>query len=79
MEITRETLEARKPNRLRELRKQRGLPVDVLAHLAGCGARTLVNYEKWGIIPKRRETRERIAQVLGVDPDWLFEIDSEEG
>jgi transcriptional regulator with XRE-family HTH domain len=58
--------------RLREIRRQRGLPVDVLAHMAGCSTRTLVVYEKWGIMPRRRETRERIARVLGVDPDWLF-------
>jgi transcriptional regulator with XRE-family HTH domain len=61
--------------RLRELRKQQGMPIDLLAYLAGCSTRTLVAYEKWGIIPRRPETRERIARVLGVDTNWLFEID----
>lgn len=61
--------------RLRELRKQKGMPIDLLAYYAGCSTRTIFAYEKWGIIPRRPETRERIAQVLGVDPDWLFEIE----
>jgi len=66
--------------RLRELRRQRGLPCDVVAHMAGCSTRTLIAYERWGIMPRRRETRERIARALGVDTDWLFpeseEVDS---
>jgi len=59
-------------NRLREIRQQMGLPCDVLARLARCSVRTLLIYENWGLAPRRRETRERIARVLNVDPDWLF-------
>jgi len=70
---------AKRGNRLYKLRQQLGLPIAVLAHKAGCSASTLHLFEKWGIAPKRYEVRERIARALGVDdPDWLFEIDSEE-
>lgn len=57
--------------RLREIRKQRGLPQDVVARLAGVSHRSLWLWERYGILP-RRETALRIAQVLGVS---LRELD----
>jgi transcriptional regulator with XRE-family HTH domain len=61
--------------RLREIRQQRGLSCNVLARMAGCSVNTILIYENWGLPPRQRETRERIARVLKVDPDWLFEIE----
>jgi len=67
-----------KGERLRELRRRMGLPTDILARLARCSQRTIQVYERWGLPPRRRDTRERIARVLNVDPDWLFgEAESE--
>jgi len=57
--------------RLRELRRQRGLPLSVLARLARVGVQTLQNAEKWGI-PLPRRSAERVAQVLGVPVEELL-------
>jgi transcriptional regulator with XRE-family HTH domain len=58
--------------RIRELRKQMGLPVDALAHMARVSQRTIILWERYGLPPRRRETVEKIARVLGVEPDELL-------
>jgi transcriptional regulator with XRE-family HTH domain len=63
---------------IRELRKRMGLPVDGLARIAGVSQRTITLWEKYGLPPRRRETVEKIARVLGVDPDELLR-DTEKG
>jgi DNA-binding XRE family transcriptional regulator len=58
--------------RVRELRKQLGLPVDALAQIAGVSQRTITLWEKYGLPPRNPKTLEKIAQALGVEPDELF-------
>jgi|GEM_PF-1681036 transcriptional regulator with XRE-family HTH domain len=58
--------------RVRELRKERGLPLDVLAYKARCGNRTLILLECWNLPPRRRDVRERIADALGVSYEELW-------
>ena len=63
-------------SRLRELRRERGLPLSVLAARARVGLQTLVNAEKWAI-PLPRKAAERIARVLEIPLDDLLESDGE--
>jgi transcriptional regulator with XRE-family HTH domain len=63
--------------RLESLRKQRGMPYYVLARRANASVSTILLWEKHGLVPKRRDVIERIARVLGVEPEDLLE-DSEE-
>ncbi|MFN3690729.1 MAG: helix-turn-helix domain-containing protein [Fimbriimonadales bacterium] len=58
--------------RLRELRKERGLPIAVLARKARVGLQTLSNAERWGL-PLPYKSAERIAQVLGVPVEELLD------
>ena len=62
--------------RLESLRKQRGMPYYVLARRANASVSTILLWEKHGLVPKRRDVIERIARVLGVEPEDLLE-DSE--
>jgi transcriptional regulator with XRE-family HTH domain len=59
--------------RLEQIRKQRGIPGYVLARQAGVASSTLVLWEKYGFVPKRREVIERIARALNVSPEELLE------
>jgi transcriptional regulator with XRE-family HTH domain len=63
--------------RLERIRKQRGIPYYVLARRANASVSTILLWEKHGLVPKRRDVIERIARVLGVEPEDLLE-DSEE-
>jgi transcriptional regulator with XRE-family HTH domain len=63
--------------RLELIRKQRGIPYYVLARRANASVSTILLWEKHGLVPKRRDVIERIARVLGVEPEELLE-DSEE-
>jgi transcriptional regulator with XRE-family HTH domain len=63
--------------RLELIRKQRGIPYYVLARRANASVSTILLWEKHGLVPKRRDVIERIARVLGVEPEDLLE-DSEE-
>jgi len=57
-----------------ELRKRTGLPVDGFAQIAGVSQRTITLWEKYGLVPRNRNTIEKIAKVLGMEPDELLEI-----
>jgi|GEM_PF-1954142 len=57
---------------LKQIRLQRGLRMEVLAHKAGVSTRAIYMLERYGLPPKRRETLEKIARVLGVEPDDLL-------
>lgn len=58
--------------RLKELRLERALSQKALADLSGMTERTIQNYEIAGMLPKRRETYERLAAALGVDVSVLL-------
>jgi len=49
-----------------------GLPVDGLAHIAGVSQRTIILWEKYGLVPRSEKTIEKIARALGVEPDELY-------
>ena len=61
-------------DKLKELLDRAGVPRYRLARRAGVSPATLIVWERDGVAPKRRETYERLAQVLGVDPKELLEI-----
>lgn len=66
--------------KLTQLRKERKLPAFVLAKRARVSHHTLWLAEKWGIAPARRETRQRIADALGVSYEALWgDCDSQGG
>ena len=58
---------------IKELRKRLGLPLDALAHKAGVSTRHIVLWEKYGLPPRSRATLEKIARVLGVEPEELLQ------
>jgi len=57
---------------LKRIRLQQGLSMEVLAYKAGVSTRAIYMLERYGLPPKRRETLEKIARVLGVEPDELL-------
>jgi transcriptional regulator with XRE-family HTH domain len=57
---------------LKRIRLQRGLSMEVLAYKAGVSTRAIYMLERYGLPPKRRATLEKIARVLGVEPDELL-------
>ena len=59
---------------IKEILDKAGVPRYRLARRAGVSPATLIVWERDGVAPKRRETYERLAQVLGVDPKELLEI-----
>jgi len=61
-------------SRLKELLDKAGVARYRLARRAGVSPATLIVWERDGVAPKRRETYERLARVLGVDPKELLEI-----
>jgi len=57
---------------LKRIRLQQGLSMEVLAYKASVSPRAIYMLERYGLPPKRRETLEKIARVLGVEPDELL-------
>lgn len=57
-----------------EILDRAGIPRYRLARRAGISPATLIVWERDGIAPKRRETYERLARVLGVTPEELLEL-----
>jgi DNA-binding XRE family transcriptional regulator len=68
-------------NKLRDIRRSRGLPIMGLAVMAGTSTSTLIAIERWNYRPGP-ELRERIADALKVTPSdiWseLSEVEQEE-
>ena len=58
--------------RIREIRKAKGLPLLVLHKLSGVSHQKIWLLEKWGIIPTHKRDRQRIAEVLGVPYEELW-------
>ena len=57
--------------KLRALRKEKGLTQAELAKLAGVGLKTSTNYEKGTTYPQNREVYGTLAKILGCDADYL--------
>ena len=58
---------------LQRIRLQRGIPLYVLARRARVSLGTLTAWEKHGCPPVRIEPVQRVAAVLGVEPEELLE------
>jgi transcriptional regulator with XRE-family HTH domain len=57
--------------KLRALRREKGLTQAELAKLAGVGLKTITNYEKGTTYPQNREVYGILARILGCDADYL--------
>ena len=63
--------------KLREHRQRAGIPLEILAYKARVSPRTLWRWERWNCTPRRWESIQRVAAVLGVEPSEL--LDDEQG
>ena len=59
--------------KIMELRKRLGLSIDALAYKAGVSPNRIVLWEKYGLPPRSRATLEKIARVLGGEPEELLQ------
>jgi transcriptional regulator with XRE-family HTH domain len=57
--------------KLRQARKAKGLTQAELAKSAGLSVRTIICYEQGSAYPRYRKTYSALAEVLGVDADYL--------
>lgn len=57
--------------KLRKHRKEKGLTQAELAKLAGLGLKTITNYEKGSTYPQNREVYGKLAEILGIDVNYL--------
>ena len=57
--------------KLRALRKEKGLTQAELAKQAGLGLKTITNYESGSTYPQNREVYGILAGILGCDTDYL--------
>ncbi|MBP3781181.1 MAG: helix-turn-helix domain-containing protein [Selenomonas sp.] len=58
--------------KIRQLRGQKGLSQEAVAKAIGVTRRTYVSYEKDGRYPKNRERYAQLAEVFGVDINYLY-------
>ena len=72
VEVTETEMDTSLWNRISEIARERGKPAYLLLQLAGTSAAT-IQLIKAGYIPKRQDTRRRIADALGVSAEELFE------
>ena len=63
--------------KLREHRQRAGIPLEILAYKARVSPRTLWRWERWNCTPRSWEGIQRVAAVLGVQPEDL--LDDEQG
>jgi transcriptional regulator with XRE-family HTH domain len=63
-------------SRIEELARRRGKPAYMVLQLGGVSMMT-IRLLREGYIPKRPDTRRRIADALGVPVDELFRISDE--
>ena len=64
-------------DKLRELRKDRSMTQEDLAHETGLSLRTIVSYENGGSYPKKREMYYRLADIFHVEVNYLLTEDEE--
>jgi DNA-binding XRE family transcriptional regulator len=60
-----------------EHRQRAGIPLEILAYKARVSPRTLWRWERWNCTPRSWESIQRVAAVLGVQPEDL--LDDEQG
>ena len=64
--------------KLKELRNQKGLTQEELAQKIGVKKRTIVGYEAGEYYPRKREVYNHLAEVFGVELNYLLTEDEEE-
>ncbi len=64
-------------DRIRQARKQAGLTQSELAEKIGVKFAAVHKYEAGLVVNLRRETIEKLAEVLDVKPSWLMCLDEE--
>lgn len=63
--------------KLKALRKERGLTQNELAKAVGVGTRSVVGWEQEGRYPRKRELYAKLAEVLGTDENYLLTEDEQ--
>lgn len=63
--------------KLRKLRKEKGLTQAEVAKAVGIGRRSYVAYEQDGRYPRNRDTYGKLAEVLDCDVNYLYTEDEE--
>ncbi|MBE6086269.1 MULTISPECIES: helix-turn-helix transcriptional regulator [Selenomonas] len=58
--------------KLRQLRNQKGMSQEAVAKAIGVTRRTYISYELDGRYPKDRERYTKLAEVFGVDVNYLY-------
>ncbi len=58
--------------KIKELRKKNNMTQAELGKAIGVSFRTIQNYELAGIYPRKREIYGKLAEVLGVEEDYLL-------
>lgn len=54
--------------KLRKVCAEKGIPLHIVAYRAKVSGTTLSRWAKWNILP-REETIQKVAEVLGVQPE----------
>lgn len=63
--------------KLKALRKERGLTQNELAKAVGVGTRSVVGWEQEGRYPRKRELYAKLAEVLGTEENYLLTEDEQ--
>lgn len=59
-------------DKVKKERREKGLTQQQLADMLGVSLRTITNYEKGDSYPKQREMYSKMAEILGVDINYLL-------
>ncbi len=59
-------------DRIRELRKKKGLSIQELAALVKVSENTILRWEKGKVTPRSRTVLEKLSEILEVNPEWLL-------
>lgn len=63
--------------KIRQLRKEKNLTQREVAAYCGVSMRTYISYEQEGRYPRKREIYEKMAEMFGVDRNYLLTEDEE--
>jgi len=62
-------------DKVKNMRKEKGISQEILAEKIGVSKRTVQNYETAAMYPKNREVYKKMADVFGVDVNYLLTED----
>ena len=64
-------------DKVKDLRKQNNMKQEELAKALGVSTRTIVNYEQGKLYPRKRERYTQLAEIFGVEVNYLLTEDEE--